>query len=73
MQSAEKRKGPKPLSQHLPLMPVVPMMPAIAAGPMTVVPAVTTPIMRVIVAATVIMAVPAMAPFVADISGRNDA
>ena len=87
---AKKRKGPKPLSLTLPLVPTVPAatpaavaatpaapvaVPAITAAiatPVTVPAAITTPIMRMVVASTtVVMAVPAMAVFVADITGRD--
>src|SRR5580693_1512988 len=49
----------------------MPAMPAVAASPVPM-PAVTTPITRMVIASTVVMAVPAMAPFVADVTGRYD-
>ena len=67
-----KKKGAEaPFSQRLPLVPV---MPAVATAPATPVPvpAITAPSVRVITF-TVGMAMPAMAPFVADVTGRyND-
>lgn len=81
-----KRKGPKPLSSGLPLMPVppavVPVVPMMPARPPTGMPAMpvmptvspaavpspTTIVMRLEVTVTVARPVPAMAPFVADVS-----
>ena len=64
-----KKKGAEaPFSQRLPLVPV---MPAVATAPVPV-PAITAPSVRVITF-TVGMAMPAIAPFVADVTGRyND-
>src|SRR6202030_4194160 len=75
-----KRKGPKPLSSEWPLMPVVsaispagivivPVVPAVPVSP-AMVPTPTAIIMRLIVTVAIGVGrlVPAVAPFVADVS-----
>ena len=53
--------------------PAMPVAPVVAVTPVVPVPAaITTPILRMVITAAVVVAVPATAPFVADVTGRDD-